>query len=93
MIGDLAGLAMLRIGGNTLSGPLPLSLTQLPLRELHYADTSLCAPVDGGFQEWLNTVASHSGSGLECEARDDRAVLETLYRALDGPNWNRSTAG
>ena len=86
-LGDLSGLTTLRIGGNTLSGPLPLSLTQLPLRELHYANTSLCAPVDGGFQEWLNGVSSHSGTGLECAARDDRAVLETLYQALDGPNW------
>ncbi|MDE2980795.1 MAG: Ig-like domain-containing protein [Gemmatimonadota bacterium] len=90
-LGDLSRLTTLRIGGNTLSGPLPLSLTQVTLRALHYANTSLCAPVDGGFQEWLNTVSSHEGSGLECEARDDRAVLESLYRALGGPNWNRST--
>lgn len=90
-LGDLSGLTTLRIGGNTLSGPLPLSLTQLSLRELHYASTSLCAPVDGGFQEWLNGVSSHEGSGLECEARDDRAVLQTLYRSLGGPDWNRST--
>jgi len=90
-LGDLSGLTTLRIGGNTLSGALPLSLTQLPLRELRYADTSLCAPVDEGFQEWLNGVSSHEGTGLECAARDDRAVLETLYRALDGANWNRST--
>ena len=90
-LGDLSGLTTLRIGGNTLSGPLPLSLTQLTIRELHYSDTSLCAPVDGGFQEWLSGVSSHEGTGLECEARDDRAVLETLYRSLGGPDWNRST--
>ena len=89
-LGDLAGLTTLRIGGNALSGPLPLSLTQLDLRELRYADTSLCAPVDGGFQAWLNGVSSHSGTGLECAARDDRAILETLYRSLGGPNWNRN---
>ena len=89
-LGELSGLTTLRIGGNTLSGPLPLSLTQLALRELHYSDTSLCAPVDGGFQEWLNGVSSHEGTGLECAARNDRAILETLYRALDGPNWERS---
>ncbi|MCY3547894.1 MAG: hypothetical protein OXH49_13520 [Gemmatimonadetes bacterium] len=89
-LGDLSGLTALRIGENTLSGPLPLSLTQLAVRELRYANTSLCAPVDGGFPAWLNAVSSHEGTGLECAARDDRAVLETLYRALDGPNWRRA---
>ena len=89
-LGNLTGLTALRIGGNTLSGPLPLSLTQLTLREFHYSDTSLCAPVDGGFPAWLNAVSSHEGTGLECAARDDRAALETLYRALDGPNWQHS---
>ena len=90
-LGDLSGLTSLRVGGNALSGPLPLSLTEIPLRELHYSDTSLCAPVDGGFQEWLNAVSSHEGTGLDCAASNDRAVLETFYRALDGPNWTRSS--
>ena len=90
-LGNLSGLTTLRIGENALSGPLPLSLTQLAVRELRYANTSLCAPVDGGFPAWLNAISSHEGTGLECAARDDRAVLETLYRALDGPNWQRST--
>ena len=89
-LGDLSALTTLRIAGNTLSGPLPLSLTQLALRDIDYADTGLCAPVDGGFSEWLNAVPSHEGTGLECAARDDRAVLEALYRALDGPNWTRA---
>ena len=89
-LGELSGLTTLRIGGNTLSGSLPLSLVQLTIRELRYADTSLCAPVDGGFQEWLSAVPSHEGTGLDCAALDDRAILETLYRALDGPNWNRA---
>ena len=43
-----------------------------------------------GLQEWLNGVSSHEGTGLECVARDDRAVLETVYRSLDGPNWKRT---
>ena len=90
-LGDLSGLTSLRVGGNALAGPLPLSLTEIPLRELHYSDTGLCAPVDGGFPEWLNAVSSHEGTGLECAASSDRAVLETLYRALDGPNWTRSS--
>ena len=89
-LGDLSGLTALRIGGNALSGALPLSLTQLAVRELRYANTSLCAPVDGGFPAWLNTVSSHEGTGQECAPLNDRAVLETLYRALDGPNWRRA---
>ncbi|MYC89836.1 MAG: hypothetical protein F4X15_00030 [Gemmatimonadetes bacterium] len=89
-LGDLSGLTTLRIGENTLVGSLPLSLTQLPLRELHYANTGLCAPVDGGFPEWLKAVSSHEGTGRACVARDDRAVLEILYEVLDGPNWRQA---
>lgn len=88
-LGELARLTSLRIGGNALSGPLPLSLTQLRLREFRYSGTELCVPPGGRLREWLGTVSSHEGTGLECAASDDRAVLETLYRSLDGPNWNR----
>ena len=86
-LGDLAELNSLRIGGNALTGPLPFSFTQLPLREFGYSGTELCVPPDGGVREWLSTVSSHDGTGLECTARDDRSMLETLYRSLDGPNW------
>ncbi|MDE2878525.1 MAG: Ig-like domain-containing protein [Gemmatimonadota bacterium] len=92
-LGELASLTALRIDGNALSGPLPLSLAQLAVREFRYSGTELCVPSDGGFHDWLNTVSSHDGTGLECPARDDRAILETLYRSLGGPNWSRRRAG
>ena len=89
-LGELDGLTALRIGGNALSGPLPRSLTQLRLRDFHYSGTTLCVPPGGRLQEWLSTVSSHEGTGLECPPADDRAVLETLYRSLGGPDWARA---
>ncbi|WP_420634967.1 Ig-like domain-containing protein [Candidatus Palauibacter sp.] len=87
-LGDLAHMTTLRMDGNALSGRLPASLTQLPLRELHYAETGLCAPVEHAFRHWINRIASHEGTGLECEPQSARNILERLYEAGDGPNWN-----
>ena len=71
----------LRIGGNALTGRLPLGLTRLPLQEFDYADTELCAPVEAQFQAWLNAVESHEGNGMECAPATDRDLLvETLRR-------------
>lgn len=89
-LGELAALTALRVGENGLSGPLPRSLTQLRLREFHYSGTELCVPPGGPLKDWLSTVSSHEGTGLECPPSDDRAVLETLYRSLGGPNWKRA---
>ncbi len=65
-LSELAGLTVLRINGNDLSGRLPLALTALSLRELHYADTELCAPTNESFREWLKTIGSHEGTDVEC---------------------------
>ena len=92
MPGNLAQLSRmieLRIGGNALSGRLPLGLTRLPLQEFGYADTELCAPVEARFQAWLNAVASHDGTGMECAPATDRDLLVELYDATGGPNWIR----
>ena len=89
-MGELARMAELRINGNALSGRLPLSLARLSLRELHYGDTELCTPPDGSFQEWLDAIPSHSGTGVECAPLSNRDILVTLYEATDGPNWARS---
>ena len=43
-LGDLARMTVLRIGGNDLTGHLPLAMGRLPLQDLRYADTQLCAP-------------------------------------------------
>ena len=88
-LGELTRLAELRIGGNALTGPLPLALATLPLREFRYADTELCVPDDERFRDWLGGLASHDGPGLQCSL-SYREILETLYYATDGPNWKRS---
>lgn len=88
-LGELTRLTELRIGGNALTGPLPLALATLPLREFRYADTDLCVPDDERFRDWLAGLASHDGPGLRCSL-SYREILETLYYATDGPNWKRS---
>ena len=90
-LGRLAHLTELRIGDNPdLSGRLPLSLSGLSLRALHYAGTGLCAPVDASYREWLSAVPSHEGTGAECPPLSDREILEVLYEATGGSNWTNS---
>ena len=86
-LGELSRMKELRIGDNPLTGRLPLSLARLPLREFHYGDTQLCAPVESDFQTWLDAITSHQGTGVECTPVSDRDVLETFYRATSGPDW------
>ena len=80
----------LRIGGNPLTGPLPLSLARLPLRELDYSDTEVCAPADASFRDWLNNIPSHRGTGVACDGLSDREILVSFYHATGGPGWTRS---
>ena len=88
-LGALERMTELGIGGNpNLTGRLPSSLTRLSLRTFDYAGTGLCAPVETSFRDWLGTITSHSGSGVECAPMSNRAILETLYKATDGPNWD-----
>ena len=88
-LGALERMSELGIGGNPdLTGRLPSSLTRLSLRTFDYADTGLCAPVEASFHDWLGTIPSHNGSGVECAPMSDRTILEALYKATDGPNWD-----
>ncbi len=89
-LGDLGHMTVLKLGGNDLSGRLPQSLARLPLREFRYADTELCVPPTGSFQEWLDGIAEHEGTGAECALLSDREALVALYEATDGPNWTNS---
>ena len=89
-LGILARMTTLRIGSNALTGRLPSSLTQLQLQEFLYADTEMCAPPLSSFREWLNSIASHRGTGVECAQLSEREILEVLYDGTDGPNWTRS---
>ena len=87
-LGQLAGMTSLRIGGNaSLTGPLPLSFSALPLQELRFDDTGLCVPPDESFGEWLAAIPSHEGTGAECAPLSDRETLEGLYRATGGADW------
>lgn len=83
----LEHLRELRIDKNALSGPLPLDLTRLPLREFDYSDTDLCAPADPDFQAWLGGIASHEGTEVTCDALTDRDILVTFYHSAGGPGW------
>ena len=87
-LAELGSLRSLRIGGNLgLGGPLPLSLSALSLRELHYADTGLCISPDPAFGDWLGAIPSHEGSGTGCSALADREILALLYEATGGGRW------
>ena len=87
--GRLANLTHLQLYGNSeLTGSLPQELTVLSLEELLLEGTKLCAPMDSGFQLWLEGIPIKSVtycSGLE------RIALEVLHFATDGPDWTVST--
>ncbi len=88
-LSSLKFLRELRIGGNgELGGRLPLGMTGLSLQTLRYDGTSVCAPADPAFRNWVQSIASHAGTGVECPPLTDRDVLEALYYAADGPHWN-----
>ncbi len=88
-LGDLAALAELRLGGNPgLSGRVPFTLGRLEeLSEFDYAGTGLCVPREDFLRDWLDGVAVHQGTGLDCEPTADRDVLARIYDAMDGRHW------
>ena len=86
-LGDLAALTALRVGDNALSGRLPRTLLDLPLGELDYAGTELCAPADEVFRAWLDAIAVLRGTGAECAPATDRELLEILHDATGGRDW------
>ncbi len=86
-LGDLAALTALRVGDNALSGRLPRTLLDLPLGELDYAGTGLCAPADEAFRAWLDAIAVLRGTGAECAPATDREILEMLHDATGGRDW------
>ena len=87
----LVNLRELRLRDNALTGRLPQSLTGLALDEFDYANTSLCAADDAGFEAWLNGIPRHNGTGMQCPPLTEREVLESLYRNAGGDRWRRST--
>ena len=88
-LSSLKALRELRVHDNReLGGRLPLVLTGLSLRALRYDGTGLCAPAEPSFRDWLQSIALHAGTGVECPPLTDRDVLEILYGSAGGPNWN-----
>ncbi len=88
-LSSLKSLRELRIDDNReLGGRLALVLIGLSLRALRYDGTSVCVPAEPSFRDWLQSIASHMGNGVECPSLTDRDVLEVLYYSTDGPNWN-----
>ena len=88
-LGDLSLLNELRVDGNDLTGPLPISLSGLAIRELHYGGTTLCMPSDEAFRAWLAAIPSREGDDLACN--EERQDLAVLYEALGGPSWENAT--
>ncbi len=90
-LAQLVGMTSLRIGDNPgLTGALPQLLSLLSLREFRYDGTGLCVPRDGDFRDWLASIPSWEGSGLDCPPLSDREVLEILYEVTGGARWTNN---
>ena len=72
---------------------LPQTLTQLTLLRVFYFldNAGLCAPADDAFQTWLQNVDTFRGSTCgSVDSDEDLPVLEALYAATNGQNWEDS---
>ena len=91
--GRLASVEILFLDNNQLTGMLPQTMTELTLLRLFYFldNAGLCAPADDAFQTWLQNVDTFRGSTCgSVDSDEDRPVLEELYTATNGQNWENS---
>lgn len=66
-VGGLTSLRLLDLSGNgALAGPLPNTLTALPLSRFWFDGTGLCAPDYGRFGAWLAGIDDLRGTGETC---------------------------
>ena len=66
-VGGLTSLRSLDLSDNAaLAGPLPNSLTALPLNRFWFDGTALCAPDYGRFGAWLAGIDDLRGTGETC---------------------------
>ena len=77
-LGNLANLESLYLDRNPLSGSLPLSLVKLTnLKDLNLRNTQLCAPLDAGFQGWLEVIENKRGV-VNCDNGDGDSPLVSI---------------
>ncbi|MDE2772105.1 MAG: Ig-like domain-containing protein [Gemmatimonadota bacterium] len=93
-LGNLGKLTHLDLVDTDLVGIIPPTLIGLPLRYFGWDSyEGLCMPGTPAFADWVTGIEVHRG-GSEwddyCNGQD-RAVLESLYRATGGEDWTRST--
>ena len=90
-LSDLASLEVLDLSSNpNLVGPIPHALMKLSLEELNLAGTQLCAPLDSGFQDWLDGIPNRNVANCT-ETRRDYYPLAALYHGSSGSNWTINT--
>ena len=89
-LGELDFLTELRVDGNDLSGPIPISLSRLKIQQFWYGGTMLCTLRDEEFQAWLNAIPKRDGQFVPCN--QERLDLLTLYKAWNGASWGNWSA-
>lgn len=65
-IGGFPYLKTLTLNDNPLTGPVPVTVTFMTLDLFHFQGTSLCEPVDPGFQDWFSQIVYRFSSGIYC---------------------------
>jgi len=88
-LGSLDSLSELRVEYNQLEGRLPATFLALgKLRTFRFQfNTSLCFPRTSGFVAWRRNLRSVEGPWC---GESDRKVLEELYEAAGGADWENS---
>lgn len=66
-LSHLINLTALYLSNNpTLTGPLPVTFTSLPLTDFSYNNSGVCAPNTPEFQNWLASILNLSSNGQIC---------------------------
>jgi len=92
-LGNLKKLTWLDLIDTDLVGIVPPTLIGLPLRYFGWDSyEGLCMPGTPSFADWVAGIEVHRGGSQwddYCNGQD-RAALESLYRAAGGDVWTRS---